>query len=427
MAGRETFTREAFLKRTGAAGVALLGGSLWATAPAAAKARGHGRHDPPIRNLVISCQENHSFDSYFGFAPQVQAKGFGPPANFSQPDANGVLHPMFEQTSLRTDDPDHSWAGSHLQYDGGRMDGFFVSSGEVAIGFYTARELPFYYSLFDAPDAALCGSYFCSILGPTWPNRFYLMSGTSGGITTNGFFGFGIFDSGPWPIILDLLEDAGVTWKIYNLGGIDDVPSGESDNVAVFWSRWAHDPRTLGTLEDYLHDCAEGTLPAVSWLIPSFTNQVDEHPPADVSVGMRLQQQVIDAFRASPLYPRGAFLLTYDEHGGFFDHVAPPQVDAFGLGIRVPLWVISPMVRRSGVVATRRPADHVSTLKLIERLHGLPTLASRNRAFDRATPTGADFEANGAPAPPRDRMSHLSDLTELFDFERRGHRGPDRR
>jgi phospholipase C len=333
---------------------------------------------------------------------------------------------VFEQTALRTADPDHSYAGSHLQYDGGRMDGFFLSSGEVAIGYYTERELPFYYSLFDAPDAALCGTYFCSILGPTWPNRFYLMSGTSGGITTNDFFGFGIFDSGEWPIVLDPLEDGGVTWKIYNIGGIDDVPSGESDNVAVFRSRWAHDPRTLGTLDDYPRDCAEGTLPAVSWLIPSVTNQVDEHPPADVSVGMALQQQVIAALRESPLYPRSALLFTYDEHGGFFDHVAPPQVDAYGLGIRVPMWVISSLVRRSGVVATRRPADHVSTLKLVERLHGPPTLASRNRTFDRATPTGLDFQANGAPAPPRDRMSHLSDLTELFNPERR-RGGPDRR
>jgi hypothetical protein len=75
------------------------------------------------------------------------------------------------------------------------------------------------------------------------------------------------------------------------------------------------------------------------------------------------------------------------------------------------------MVRR-GVVASRRPADHVSTLKLIERLHGLPTLASRNRRFDKATPTGPGHDANGAPAPPRDRLSELSDLTDLFDFER---------
>jgi phospholipase C len=131
------------------------------------------------------------------------------------------------------------------------------------------------------------------VLGPTWPNRFYLMSGTSGGITTNDFWGYGIFDSGSWPIILDLLDDAGVTWKIYNLGGVDDVPSGNSDNVAVFWSRWGGsttapnpDPRTPASQADYVNDCRAGTLPQVSWLIPSFTNGLDEHPPADVSVGM---------------------------------------------------------------------------------------------------------------------------------------------
>src|SRR3954463_13551632 len=173
MTGPERFTREEFLRRGGVAGAALLGGSMWAAAPAAARRRRGGRrHEPAIRNLVISCQENHSFDSYFGFAPEVQRRGFGPPPGFAQPDDTGVLHPVFHQTALRTADPDHSWAGSPLQYDGGRMDGFFRASGEVAMGFYTAAELPFYYSLFDDRDAALCGTYFCSILGPTWPNRF---------------------------------------------------------------------------------------------------------------------------------------------------------------------------------------------------------------------------------------------------------------
>jgi phospholipase C len=415
MAGSDSFTRDAFLKRTGAAGAAVLGGSLWATAPAAARARGRGRPKPPIRNLVISCQENRSFDHYFGYARQVQAKGFGPPPGYFQPDATGARKLPFELTQLSTSDPDHSWAGVHRQYDGGKMDGFYVSSGEVAIGYYTARELPFYYSLFR--HAGLCANYFCSLLGPTWPNRFYLMSGTSGGITSNGFWGYGIFDSGGWPIILDLLDDAGVTWKIYNLGGIDDVPSGESDNVAVFWSRWAHDPRTTALQEDYLNDCQTGNLPQVSWLIPSYTKRLDEHPPADVSVGMKLQQDMITALRRSPLWPRSAFLLTYDEHGGFFDHVAPPQVDAYGLGIRVPLWVVSPFARR-GVIASRKPAEHVSTLKLIERMYQLPTLASRNHTFDASTPTGGGYDANGAPAPPRDGLRSISDLYDLFDFRR---------
>jgi phospholipase C len=417
----EGFTRAVFLRRSGAgAGMLFPPGSVWATATAAARARRHGRRgDPPIRHLVISCQENRSFDSYFGFAPEVQRRGFGPPPGFSQPDGAGGARAVFHQTALRSADPRHSWAGTHLQYGRGRMDGFFKSSGDAALGFYTADELPFYYSLFDAPDAALCANYFCSMLGSSTPNHLYMMSATSGGITSNGICCLGILDSGRWPIILDLLDEAGVTWKIYNLIGIDDILTVETDNTAMFWSRWAHDPRTFATQQDYLQDCTAGTLPAVSWVIPSSRDQLDEHAPSDVSIGMRGQQLVIEALRASPLYPRSAFLLTYDEHGGYFDHVAPPQVDAYGLGIRVPLWVISPMLGRRGVVATRRPAEHVSTLKLIERLHGLPTLASRNHAFDDATPIGPGHDAHGAPAPPRDGLSAISDLTDLFDFDRR--------
>src|SRR4051812_48679121 len=196
MTGTERVTREQFLRRSGVAGAALPGGSMWAAPPAAARRRGHRRgHDPAIRNLVISCLENRSFDSYFGFAPEVQRRGFGPPPGFSQPDAAGGVHPVFHQTALQTRDPHHSWAGSHLQYDSGRMDGFFESSGDVALGFYTADELPFYYSLFDAPDAALCATYFGSVLGPSTPNHLYMMSGTSGGITKNGPCCFGALDS----------------------------------------------------------------------------------------------------------------------------------------------------------------------------------------------------------------------------------------
>ena len=188
----------------------------------------------------------------------------------------------------------------HAQYNGGKMDGFYrnaalrTGDGNNAIPYYTANELPFYYSLFR--NAGLCANYFCSLLGPTWPNRFYLMSGTSGGITTNGLWGYGIFDSPTWPIILDLLDDADVSWKIYYIG-FDGVEVGDTDNVAVFWSRWAHDPRTTATLDDYLEDCRRGTLPNVSWIIPSFSMQFDEHPDADVSVGMGFQEQIITALR----------------------------------------------------------------------------------------------------------------------------------
>jgi phospholipase C len=296
--GGDAYSRGRFLEKSGAAGIAVLGGTLWATAPAAAQARRPGGNRAPIRHLIISCQENRSFDHYFGYAPQVQARRFGPPPGYTQPDAASGKHAPYELTALTSPDPPHSWAAVHAQYEAGKMDGFFITAqsqvgdGNVAIPYYTATELPFYYSLFR--NSALCANYFCSVLGPTWPNRFYLMSGTSGGITTNGQWGYGIFDSSGWPIILDLLEDAGVTWKIYSIG-TDDVPSGDSDNVAVFWSRWAHDPRTTATKDDYLNDCKTGALPEVSWVIPSFSMGFDEPPPADVSVGMAFQQQMITA------------------------------------------------------------------------------------------------------------------------------------
>jgi phospholipase C len=128
---------------------------------------------------------------------------------------------------------------------------------------------------------------------------------------------------------------------------------------------------------------------------------------------MKLQQAAIAALRSSPLWRHSALLLTYDEHGGYFDHVVPPRVDAYGLGVRVPLWVVSPFARK-GVLESHKPADHTSLLKLIERLHGLPTLASRNHAFDRSTPTGPNYDTGGAPAPPRDGNPALSDLLDLF-------------
>ena len=422
MTQHDALTRRTFLKRAGAAGVAVAGGTLWATAPAAARARRFGRRHSPIQHLVVSCQENRSFDHYFGYAPQVQAKKFGPPRGYTQPDDAGVGHAPFELTAMRSVDPPHGWRDVHAQYNGGKMDGFYrnaalrTGDGNNAIPYYTARELPFYYGLFR--NSGLCANYFCSLLGPTWPNRFYLMAGTSGGVTTNGLWGYGIFDSPTWPIILDLLDEAEVSWKIYYIGS-DGVEVGDTDNVAVFWSRWAHDPRTTATLDDYLEDCRRGTLPNVSWIIPSYSMQFDEHPDADVSVGMGFQEQVINALRRSPAWPRSAFFLTYDEHGGFFDHVPPPQVDAYGLGIRVPLWVISPYARR-GPILSRKPADHVSTLKFIERAWGLPTLASRNHTFDSSTPTGGNYQAGGAPAPPRDGLAGLSDLFDLFDFEEEG-------
>jgi phospholipase C len=249
------------------------------------------------------------------------------------------------------------------------MDGFYTTDGIDCMGYYTGTELPYYYSLF--PDSTLCANYFCSQLGPTWPNRFYLAAGTSGGITTNGVWGYGVFD---YPIILDLLEARGITWKVYNIGW-DSVPFGNTDNVFVFWKRWAHDQRTRGSKGGMLNDLRKGQLPQVSFVVPSFARGWDEHPPADVSVGMGIQQELITALQDSPAWDTSAYILTYDEHGGYFDHVAPPTFDAYGAGVRVPTWVpsradgvrahLDAQVPRAGV----RPAHAGLYQQPIRRIH----------------------------------------------------------
>jgi phospholipase C len=409
---RERITRRGFIKGAGVLGAAGLAGSL---VPAAARATGRPvrrRSSPtPLRHVIIDCQENRSFDHYYGFAPF--AGRFGPPPGYSQPDGHGGSVVPYEFTSLSTPDIGHSWTAIHDEVDGGAMDGFYTTDGIDCMGYYTGTELPYYYSLFD--DFTLCANYFCSLLGPTWPNRFYLAAGTSGGITTNGVWGYGVFD---YPIILDLLEERGISWKVYNIGW-DSVPFGNTDNVFVFWKRWAHDQRTRGSKGGMLNDMRKGRLPQVSFVVPSFARGWDEHPPADVSVGMGIQQELITALQESPAWDSSAYILTYDEHGGYFDHVAPPTLDAYGAGVRVPTWVISPFAKKGHLEPT--VYDHTSTLKFLETVFELPTLASVNHRFDQSTPGGPNNEAangqeTGPPAPPRDDRSDIGDLMECFAF-----------
>ncbi len=404
----EPIGRRTLLKGAGALGLAGLAGPLLSAGEVFAAPSPGTR----IKHVIVDMQENRSFDHYYGLAPF--AGSFGVPPGYSQPDGQGGIVTPYHFTSLSTPDIGHSWNATHGEWDGGKMDGFYTTDGINCMGYYTAADLPFYYSLIN--NFTLCGNYFCSVLGPTWPNRFYLAAGTSGGITTNGVWGYGVFD---YPIILDLLESAGVSWKVYNVS-MDSVPFGNTDNVFVFWKNWAHDQRTRGSKGGYLNDLDLGRLPQVSFIIPSFARGWDEHPPADVSVGMGIQQELITALMQSSAWDSSAYILTYDEAGGYFEHVAPKQLDAFGLGIRVPTWVISPWAKPGHVEATRY--EHSSILKFIEQVFGLPTLASVNHQFDVSTPVGSNYQAApagataGPPAPPRDGRSDIGDLTECFTF-----------
>jgi phospholipase C len=407
-ATRRGLSRRRFLQGSTAAGVAVALGGF----PAVIRGANRRAADTPLRHVVISMQENRSFDQYFGYAPWIGS--YGPPAGYTQPDGLGGGVAPYHYESRSTPDVPHGWNAVHEQWNGGAMDGFYTNAGIWALGYYTAADLPFYYSLHDS--STLCVNFFCSVLGPTWPNRFYLAAGTSGGITTNGVWGYGIFD---YPIILDLLDAAGVTWKVYNLGW-DSVPYGNTDNVFVFWKKYAHDARTLGSKGSYLNDVRKGLLPQVSFIIPSYARGWDEHPPADVSIGMGLQEELITALRESPIWESSAYIVTYDEHGGYFDHVEPPVLDAFGAGVRIPTWVVSPYAKPGYLDPTAY--DITSILKFLERLHGLPTLASVNHLFDAGTPVGGNYQAAapgatvGPPARPRDDRTDIGDLFNAFDF-----------
>lgn len=361
-----------------------------------------------ITHVLIACQENRTFDTYYGYYPN--AGTFGIPANYSQPDGSGGSVTPLHATQASTQDINHTWSAIHSEWDNGQMDGFMTTDGANAMIYYDGSDLPYYYALANA--FTLCGNYFCSLLGPTAPNRLYLWSATSGGNTSNRIH----HGSLSWPTIVDLLDASNITWKCYNFGLGTTTQTIEMFNTIIFFSKWQHDPRIQFTENDYYNDLQAGTLPQVSFLITE--GSVSEHAPQSVLAGQQQMAKVINALIQSSSWTSSALFLTYDEGGGFFDHIAPPQVDAYGLGMRVPMLVVSPYAKRGYV--SGQLYEHSSVLKYLERRFGLPTLASANHQFDTSTPGTNNGAANGGTsgpaAAPRDALAQIGDFYEAFDF-----------
>lgn len=416
MDAQEYFTtqhsRRSVLRQIGmlaAGSVALSACNAPVTAPPTLGSSGPGSIES-IQHVLIACQENRTFDSYFGYYPKVG--NFGIPANVSLLDAKGNVVKPHHFVVHDTRDIAHDWNTIHREYNNGKMDGFAVADGSDTLGYYDGTDIPYYYALADS--FTLCGNYFCYQLGPTLPNRIALWAGTTGGITQNHRVPSGSLD---WPIITDLLEDHHISWKCYNLGtGLGSVPEVEFFNAMPFFKRWYKDPRLHYKEKDYYNDLKAGTLPQVTFLISdAFTS---EHPPLSIREGEIKMSQVINALINSSLWTSSALFLTYDEGGGYYDHVPPPQLDAYGLGMRVPALVISPWAKRGYL--SGQLYEHNSLLKFIERRFNLPTLASVNHLFDTSTPglnnDAAQGKLSGPPAPPRDGLAQLGDFYEAFDF-----------
>ncbi|HSP54454.1 MAG TPA: alkaline phosphatase family protein [Dehalococcoidia bacterium] len=356
------------------------------------------RDQIPLDHIVVLMQENRSFDSYFGrlraFDPTLDVEA--QPADASNPDPTNAGSPpikAFHQTALcATSDLNHSWPGTHQEWDNGTMDGFTRANadardptGSRAMGYYDQTDLPFYYSFFDT--FAIGDRYFSSLLGPTQPNRFFLYSGTSAGRVENGLPPGG--NEFSQKTIFDLLDEANVSWKIY---------TSQFAYAAFFAYVRANSAGRLVNISNYYTDAAAGQLPQVAFVDPIFAGgkneETDEHPPANVQVGQRFVADVVDALFKSPNWPTSAMFLVYDEHGGFYDHVPPPIAvppddiapasspgDSFDrYGIRVPVAVVSPFAKKHFV--SHVVNDHTSILRFIETRFGLPSLTRRDAAAD---------------------------------------------
>ncbi len=395
--------RREFLRVSGMVGAtAALGGSLAGCVPATG---GVGREyfpallpqgsildlpasEAPIDHIVVLMMENRSFDHYLGWLGSDEGyldrgrRHFGdgftidakPQQSYVGTDGSEVsTYSMGGGTSVAGwrgcgfQDPGHGWNAGRAQRDRG-----FIGEGSgndlFALGYQEAADLPFHARM--ARRFTTFDRYHASILGPTQPNRRYLHSAQSGGYKNNYL---PILELGhQWDTIWDRLRAAGVDVRSYS----PDLPS-----LAFWGERMAP---ILAPIDQYFEACGSGSLPSVTFLDPPYLPwwQADDHPLCDPAAGQRYLRDVFRAFVESPHWESGLFVLTYDEWGGFFDHVAPPVLpdllsstedsENFGqAGFRVPTILASPYAQPGYV--DHRTYDHTSILRFIEwRFLGAP-------------------------------------------------------
>ena len=343
---------------------------------------------PQIDHIIVLMMENHSYDNYLGLLRRPGADGFrigpggAPVASNPYPDGQ-VQHAFRMPTTcqLRAK-PSQAWVDSHTQFDGGRNDGFVRSaSGPVAMGYWQRQDLPFYYSL--ASVFPLADRYFCSLLGQTFPNRRYLLAATSFGQVSDTLPAATTYP--PNGTIFDRLDAHGISWKNYYF-------SSSLPTTLLFPPLVEKNPGKVVDISDFYVDAKAGTLPGFAIVDPQFGAESEENPQ-NIAQGESFAAGVIDAVTASPAWERTLLVWTYDEHGGYYEHVPPPRAvapdnippevpadqmyDGFArYGFRVPCAVVSPWARPRYV--SHQLFDHTSILKLVETKWNLPAMTYRD-------------------------------------------------
>ncbi|HTW97655.1 MAG TPA: alkaline phosphatase family protein [Acidimicrobiales bacterium] len=421
-------------------------------AGAAATTRPAGSDLGAVEHIVFLMMENRSYDHYFGAYPWgrgfddhpadslgVFAQGYPGATTLSPPDVLLPFHLSSTGGEECTDDLTHAWGPQHLCWNNGKMDSYVSvhtsstyegSDGAMTMGYYLREDLELQWALADA--FTLCDAYHCSILGPTHPNRLMANSGTidpagtHGGPVTSTNATPDVLWNCTWSTMQEVLQDAGVSWKVYHPSNADLAPRyaallayptwdaalynptlnpevmAASDHVLPYFTAF-RDPASplyqkafLPTFpNDFVADVGSGGLPSVSWIIPPLG--FDEHPSSSPANGMYFVSLVLGALTArEEVWSKTALILMYDENDGWFDHVPPPtappgtqgeyltatpsstlEPDAdtlgitgpLGLGVRVPCLVISPFSRGGNVAS--EVFDHTSQLKLVAARFGV--------------------------------------------------------
>jgi phospholipase C len=384
-----------------------------------------------VEHIVFLMQENRSFDHYFGTLrgvrgfgdPHPMALPSGAPV-FYQPNAAGQVlpfHPSAPNLGLAfVEDLPHGWTDQHAAWNGGNYDQWVAAKGTTTMAHLTRGDIPFHYALADA--FTVCDAYHCSVLGPTDPNRYHMWTGWVG---NDGAAGGPVIDNAEagydWHTYPERLTKAGVSWKVYqDVGdGLDAADfwgwtsnayiGNYGDNSLLYFHQYQNSqpgsPLYAGALtgtnisqggtlfDAFRQDVASGKLPQVSWIVAP--EAYTEHPNWPSNYGAWYVSQMLDALTANPeVWSKTALFLMFDENDGFFDHMVPPTpppsraqglstVDItneifpgnsqyasgpYGLGVRVPMIVISPWSKGGWVDS--EVFDHTSLIRFVEQRFG---------------------------------------------------------
>jgi phospholipase C len=370
----------------------------------------------PIKHVIFLIKENRTFDNLFGAFPGADGARFGMD--------HGVRRPLVKGTDGRTyDDIPHCYPCALAAWNGGAMDGF--NQGESADRWaYTQLhrdQLPNYWHW--ARGNVLFDNFFASAHGPSFPNHLYSIAAQSGGAhdnprripgVTHGSNTFGC--DAPDTQLVEVVDSEGITKKVapcfdfltegdlLNRAGIPwSYYAASEEQKGYIWSaysairRYRENPerwqRHMQPVDRVVKDIGRGLLPPVTWITPRF--EVSEHPEYNFCHGENWSTEVISAVMESPMWQDTAIFLTWDDYGGFYDHVPPPQTDDFGFGIRVPMIVISPYAKEGKV--SGELGEFSSVLRFIEDNWGLSKLTHRDR---QATPMLSAFDFTQDPRPP---------------------------